>query len=239
MTEQIIDILKSDVIVSKKRGAFSTPAEITAHVNLRLDSAYSAKAIAESLKTLGWSVSGKRRIKRLGKACNFYHRQGDIESKALLDPSASANTQSEPQSKSSDVESLSEIDKTFKIARRDKEENLASIRKVEISSATHREKHLRLQLEKDRGELVSVKDVVQEWEMRLNELKIELFNLPLKYSSRWSSINDEAIIQEEFERELNTLCTRLAEGKNEAIKTKDEILENDRQTDTDNESEAI
>ena len=136
MTEQIAYVLKNDVIVSKQRGAFSTPTEITSHVNVCLDSAFSAKAIAECLKSLGWQVSGKKRVKRNGKACNFYFLANDIQSKALLSPSAKTSTKSEPQSEPKDTssegeESLSSIDKRFRSARADKERHLASTRSVE------------------------------------------------------------------------------------------------------------
>ena len=241
INEDIIKILNRDLTVSTERGVFSTPSEITAHVNALIDASYSSRAISLELQEIGWQKCGSSRAKRKhdNKAQCYYWKE-NRQLKALLDPSASTNTQSETQSKdtsSDDDESLASINRRFRSAQASKESWLSKIRETESETAKHREKHSRLQLEKDRGELVSVKEVVSEWEMRLNELKIELFNLPLKYSSRWSSINDETIIQEELERELNALCTRLSEGKNEAIKTKDERVENDRETD--NDSEAI
>ena len=98
MTEEIQAVLEKDILVSRKRGLFSTPTEIQNHLNQKLDSAYSTKAIAECLKLLGWQVSGKKRVKRNGKACNFYFLACDIQAKALLSPNAKTSTKSETES---------------------------------------------------------------------------------------------------------------------------------------------
>ena len=220
MTEQIIDILKSDVIVSKKRGEFSTPYELTAHVNLRLDSAYSAKAIAESLKSLGWQVSGKKRVKRNGKACNFYFLAGDIESKALLSPKAKNNAQSEPKSKDTSNESgesLSSIDKRFRAARADKERALASTRSVEVNTSKHKSEHLRIELETRRGELISKAEVQRVWERAIVYMKTNLYALPERLSQRWASESDSDKIHEEFIKELEALLTMFAADGEKAI----------------------
>ena len=235
INEHIREILNRDLIESTKRGVFSTPSEITAYVNGLLDASYSTRIISAELQEIGWKKCGTSRAKRkIDNRAQCYYWKQNRKQKALLTPSAQSQPQSNENS-SDDDESLASINRRFRSAQASKESWLSKIRETESETAKHREKHSRLQLEKDRGELVSVKEVVGEWEKRLNELKIELFNLPLKYSSRWSSINDETIIQEELERELNALCTRLAEGKNEAIKTKDERVENDREIDNDSE----
>ena len=235
MTEQIIDILKSDVIVSKMRGEFSTPSELTAHVNLKLDSAYSAKAIAESLKSLGWQVSGKKRVKRKGKACNFYYRQGDIESKALLSPSAKTDTKSEPKSNETG-ESLSSIDKRFRAARADKERHLASTRSVETKSATHREKHLELELQKERAELISKVEVQRVWERAIVYMKTNLYALPERLSHRWASESDSDKIHEEFLKELDALLSMFAaEGERIITQENEEDFTTDEVTDIGNE----
>ena len=219
MTEEIKSILESNIIVSKKRGLFSTPSEITSHVNVCLDSAFSAKAIAECLKSLGWQVSGKKRVKRNGKACNFYFLANDIHSKALLSPSASANTQSETQSKgdSSDGESLSEIDKTFKIARRDKERNLSQIRHVEISTSKVKRDHLEIQLATERGDLISVEEVKRVWDASIVYIKQGLYTLPSRFSERWASTTDDQIIFDELTSEIDALLNRFARDGERAV----------------------
>ena len=239
MTEEIKAILETDIIVSRERGLFSTPTEIQNHLNLKLDSAYSTKAIAECLKLLGWKVSGRRRIKRKGKACNFYYRQGDIESKALLSPKAKTNTQSETQSKdtsSESGESLSSIDKRFRAARADKERHLASTRSVEVNSAKHREKHLELELQKERAELISKSEVQRTWERAIVYMKTNLYTLPERFSQRWASEGSEEKIYEEFVKELDALLNRFAQdgervvtGENEEDFTTDEQPDAERE----------
>ena len=231
MTEEIQAVLETDILVSRERGLFSTPTEITNHLNQKLDSAYSTKAIAECLKHLGWQVSGKRRIKRKGKACNFYYRQGDIQSKALLSPSANTNTKSEPQSSGnpSESESLSEIDKTFKIARRDKERNLSQIRHVEISTSQVKRDHLEIQLAQERAELISKVEVKRVWERAIVYMKTNLYTLPERFSQRWASEGSEEKIYDEFIKELDALLNRFASDGERAVTQKDE------DTDTENE----
>ena len=231
MTEEIQAVLEKDILVSRERGAFSTPTEIQNHLNLKLDSAYSTKAIAECLKHLGWQVSGKRRIKRKGKACNFYHRQGDIESKALLSPSANSNDQSETQSSrnSSEGESLSEIDKSFKVARRDKEENLASIRKVEISTSRVKRDHLEIQLAQERAELISKVEVQRVWDASLVYMKTNLYTLPERFSQRWASEGSEEKIYDEFIKELDALLDRFASDGERAVTQENEDTETENE----------
>lgn len=234
MTEEIKAILESDILVSRKRGLFSTPTEIQNHLNLKLDSAYSAKAIAECLKLLGWQVSGKKRVKRNGKACNFYFLAGDIESKALLDPKAKTDT----QSKSSESgESLSSIDKRFRAARADKERHLASTRSVEVNSAKHRSQHLRIELEKERGELISVEKVKRVWEQAIVYLKTNLYTLPDRFSTRWASETDDQVIYDELVAELNFLCNKFAQEGEKVVTQDDEKKSNtDEASDIENEA---
>ena len=231
MNEEIQAVLEKDIILSRERGLFSTPTEITNHLNRRLDSSYSTRAIAECLKLLGWQVSGTRRIKRNGKTCNFYHIAGDIQAKALLSPSAKTNTQSEPQSKGdpSEGESLSEIDKTFKIARRDKEENLASIREVEISTSEVKRDHLEISLAKERAELISKVEVKRVWERAIVYIKTNLYTLPERFSQRWASEGSEEKIYDEFIKELDALLDRFASDGERVVTGENE------DTDTENE----
>ena len=232
MTEEIQAVLEKDILVSRERGAFSTPTEIQNHLNLKLDSAYSTKAIAECLKLLGWQVSGKKRVKRKGKACNFYHRQGDIHSKALLDPKASATTQSETQSKdtsSESGESLSSIERRFRSARADKERSLASTRSVEVSTSKVKRDHLEISLAKERGELISVEEVKRTWDASIVYMKTNLYTLPERFSQRWASEESEEKIYDEFLKELDALLDRFASdgeriitGENEDTETENE-----------------
>ena len=221
MTEEIQAILESDIIVSKKPGAFSTPTEITNHLNQKLDSAYSTKAIAECLKLLGWQVSGKKRVKRNGKACNFYFLDNDVHSKALLDPNAQTSTQSEPQSKSNEnsdeYESLAAIDRKFKIGRANKEISLSKTREIESKSAGHREKHLELELQKERRELISVEKVSRYWNEALMYMRNSLYELPMKFSDRWASEVDGGIIHDELIKELDIMCRRWSDQGEKAI----------------------
>lgn len=231
MTEEIKAILETDIIVSRKRGAFSTPTEVTKYLNGRLDSAYSAKAIAECLKQLGWKVSGKKRVKRKGKACNFYHLAGDIQSKALLDPNASAKTQS---NSAEGEEPLSSINRRFRISQADKEKSLANTREVETNTAKHRSEHLRIQLEKERGELVSVDKVTRDWNEALIALRSALYTIPLKYAARWASETSENVIDEEFITELDNVLRKLCEAEEEAIKPENEKDFTDTESDVEN-----
>ena len=152
MSEHISEILQRDLVVSTKRWAFSTPAEITEHVNALLNAEYSTRRISVELQSLGWQQCGSNRAKRNGRTCGYYFK-GNRKGKSLLSPIA--NTQSKSQSKeaSSEDETLASIDRRFKQARASKEQNLSDIRKVEIKTAAHRETHLRLQFEKERKEL--------------------------------------------------------------------------------------
>ena len=232
MTEEIQAVLEKDIILSRERGLFSTPTEITNHLNRRLDSSYSTRAIAECLKLLGWKVSGKKRVKRNGKACNFYFLTGDIESKALLDPKASANTntQSEPQSKSSESgESLSSIERRFRSARADKERSLASTRSVEVSTSEVKRDHLKISLAKERGELISVEEVKRTWDASLVYMKTNLYTLPERFSQRWASEGSEEKIYDEFIKELNALLDRFASDGERAVTQENEDTETENE----------
>ena len=74
MNEQILSILERDIVKSQDKKSFSTPAEITAHVNMILRSAYSAKVIAQSLKSLGWQCT-KQPMKRDGRTSRYYFQE--------------------------------------------------------------------------------------------------------------------------------------------------------------------
>ena len=231
MTEEIQAVLETDILVSRERGLFSTPTEIQNHLNRRLDSSYSTRAIAECLKRLGWKVSGKQRVKRQGKACNFYYRQGDIQSKALLSPCAKTNTQSESKSKDTSVEgeSLSEIDKTFKVARRDKERNLSQIRHVEISTSKVKRDHLEISLAKERSELIRKVEVRRVWQESLMYIKQGLYTLPSRFSERFASETNDQVIFDELTTEIDALLTRFARGGERAVTQEDEDTETENE----------
>ena len=190
------------------------------------------------MKLLGWKVSGKKRVKRNGKACNFYFLANDIQAKALLSPSAKTNTQSEPQSKGdpSEGESLSEIDKTFKIARRDKEENLASIRKVEISTSKVKRDHLEIQLAQERSELISKVEVKRVWERAIVYIKTNLYTLPERFAQRWASERSEEKIYDEFIKELDALLNRFASDGERIITQNEEDFTTVESTDVENDA---
>ncbi len=75
MSEHISEILQRDLVTSSKRGDFSTPKEITKHVNILLDSAYSTRRISVELQDLGWQQCGNSRTKRNGKTCGYYFKK--------------------------------------------------------------------------------------------------------------------------------------------------------------------
>ena len=229
--EEIAYILQRDLIISAKRGIFSNPSEITAHVNNLLDASFSSRAISVELQEIGWQRCGSSRAKRKhdNKSAAYYWKE-NRQSKALLLPSAKTNTQSEPQSKGdpSEGESLSEIDKTFKIARRDKEENLASIRKVEVSTSKVKRDHLEISLAKERSELISKVEVQRVWERAIVYIKTNLYTLPERFSQRWASEESEEKIYEEFIKELDALLNRFA-SDGERIITQNEDTETENE----------
>ena len=225
MSEDIQAIIENDLKVSTKKGAFSTPGEITNHVNLILDADYSTRRISQELQDLGWQQCGSNRARRKGKPEGFYYKK-TTKRKALLVRNSKSNSSPEPEpQKSDDGESLANIDRRFKVARADKERALADTRKVETKTAKHKSEHLKLQLAKERYEYISISDVKRDWEVALNDLKIELYNLPAKYASRWASIDSESQIHDEFEAELFTLCRRLATKGEEAVNPDSEKVE--------------
>ena len=214
--EEIAYILQRDLIISAKRGIFSNPSEITQHVNALLDASYSSRAISVELQEIGWQKCGTSRAKRNNKAHCYYWKQ-NRQSKALLSPSASGNTQSEPQSKSNEEESLAAIDRRFKIGRADKEISLSKTREIESKSATHREKHLELELQKERRELISVEKVSRYWNEAIMYMRNSLYELPMKFSDRWASEVDGGIIHDELIKELDIMCRKWSEQGEKVI----------------------
>ena len=165
-------------------------------------------------------MSGKKRVKRNKRACNFYHLAGDIESKALLTPSA--KTQS--NSASNEGESLSSIDKRFKLARASKEQNLSDIRKVEVTTSKVRRDHLEIQLARERKEFISPVDVRRGWAEAVNNLKVNLFLLPNALASRFASLEDEDQIHDDLKLELEKICHRLADAENDTVSPNEDEL---------------
>ena len=218
--EEIAYILQRDLIISAKRGIFSNPSEITQHVNALLDSSYSTRTISVELQEIGWQKCGTSRAKRNNKAHCYYWKQ-NRQSKALLSPSASANTQSEPQSKShensDEEENLASIDRRFKIGRANKEISLSKTREIESKSAEHREKHLELELQKERRELISVEKVSRYWNEAIMYMRNSLYELPMKFSDRWASEVDGGIIHDELVKELDIMCRRWSDQGEKAI----------------------
>ena len=225
MSEHISEILQRDLVVSTKRGEFSTPAEITEHVNALLDADYSTRRISVELQSLGWQRCGSNRAKRNGRTCGYYFK-GNRKGKALLSPIANTQSKSKSKEASSEDESLASIDRRFKHARASKEQNLSDIRKVEVKTASHRETHLRLQFEKERKELIPIEEVTKGWETALVTLKNELYALPLKLSGRFASLNDEGKIHDDFIQELDNMCNRLNRAEEEATVAEKDRLKN-------------
>ena len=242
MTEQVLQILERDVVASTDKTSFSTPREITDHVNNALQSAYSAKYIAGSMQLIGWAVSGAP-MKRLRKTCRYYTKlEGDISVWALLSPTdegigmGSAPPQDVNHANTTDdEESLSSIDRRFRGARADKERSLANTRAVETKTAGHRETHLKLQYEIERHEYISVSEVRRGWAEAVNLLKSNLYTLPTKYSSRFASMSNDTEINDELKSALDKICQRLADAENDVVSPNaDEIYKTqDRTTDVD------
>ena len=226
MSEQITEILQRALVVSTTRWAFSTPAEITEHVNTLLDSAYSRKVVADFMKVCGWQGCGTSRAKRNKRACGYYFKN-DRKNKALLEPKNSKSQSHSTNQSSADDESetLAAIDRRFRRARASKEQNLSDIRKVEVKTASHREIHLRLSYEKERKELLSVAEVKRSWETALINLKNGLYSLPLKLSARFASCESEVEIHDDFIKELDALCERLCRAEKEATVPEKDRLE--------------
>ena len=220
MNEQIQEILERDIVASPDRKQFSTPSELTDWVNLCLVSAYSAKAISESLKSLGWKCSIKP-IKRNRKACRYYFKEnlGGNISYACLKPTDERSSMGSisPQELPADKEDLKSINHRFLKARADKETALSKTRAVETNTASHREAHLEIQLAKERREFVSIADVIRDWEIALTQLRISLYTMPNKISARWASMDSETDIQEEMKKELDVICDRLATAGRDVI----------------------
>ena len=234
INEKIAEILNRDLLVSTERGVFSSPSEITAHVNGLLDASYSTRAISVELQELNWQRCGSSRAKRKhdNKSAAYYWKE-NRQQKALLLPST--KTQSNSASSGSG-ESLSSINRRFRSAQADKERSLASTRSIETNTSKHRENHLRIQLEKERGELVRIEKVVKDWNEALVALKSALYTIPLKYSARWASETNENVIDEEFITELDNVLRKLCEAKEEAIKQENEKkFTTDTKSDIENE----
>ena len=223
MTEQILDVLRRDIVQSKDKKQFSTPAEITSYVNLILKSAYSAKVIAQSLKSLGWQCT-KHPMKRDGKPCRYYFQE-NIEqldgaiSFALLKVNDEIGIcmDSTSHQDTAEDESLSEISRRYKSAQADKERHLSNTRRIETKTAAHRESHLEIQLAKERRSYVSIADVIRDWEIALTHLRLSLYQIAPKYGARWASMTSETEIQEEIKTELDVICERLATAGKDVI----------------------
>ena len=235
INEHISEILKRDLIESTKRGVFSSPSEITAHGNASLEASYSTRTISVELQEIGWQKCGTSRAKRKhdNRASCYYWKQ-NRKQKALLTPSA----QSQPDSsENEDGESLASINKRFRAAQADKERSLASTRSVETKSATHREKHLRLALERDRGELIEISEVQRVWNEALVYIKTGLYTLPSRFSERWASETDDGVIYDELVAELDFLCNKFAQEGEKVVTQNDEKKFNtDEVTDVENEA---
>ena len=220
MNEQILEILERSIVKSQDKKQFSTPAEITAYVNMILRSAYSAKVIAQSLKSLGWQ-RGRNPMKRDGRTSRYYFQQnlgGDI-SFALLKVNDEIGTRMDPHphQDTADQEDLKSINHRFLRARADKETALSKTRAVETMTASHRESHLEIQLAKERRDYVSIAEVIRDWEVALTHLRISLYTMPNKFSARWASISSETQIEDEMKKELDVICDKLATAGNDMI----------------------
>ena len=131
MSELIHEILNRDLAISTKRGDFSTPTEITSHLNALLEASYSTKKISLELQSMGWKPCGTSRARRRGKPQGYYFRH-DRKNKALLQ----SNAKSLPRKSNGDeAETLASVDHRFRVARADKERALANTRKVETTTA--------------------------------------------------------------------------------------------------------
>ena len=216
-------MLRRDIVQSNDKKQFSTPAEITSYVNMILRSAYSAKVIAQSLKSLGWQC-GKNPMKRDGRTSRYYFQEniekldGDI-SFAYLKVSDEIGTRMDPHphQDTAEDESLSEISRRYKSAQADKERHLSNTRRIETKTAAHRESHLEIQLAKERRSYVSIADVIRDWEIALTHLRLSLYQIAPKYGARWASMTSETEIQEEIKTELDVICGRLATAGKDVI----------------------
>ena len=244
MNEQILDVLRRDIGISEDRKSFSTPSEICEWVNICLSASYSAIAISKSLKSLGWQ-GAKSPIKKVKVACRYYYKELDgAISFAYLKPNDEIGTRMDSTTSrqeltyanTADDESLSAIDKRFKIARASKEQNLSDIRLVQVTTEQIRSEHIKIQLAKERKEYILVTDAVQEWNTALNFLKQSLFSLPDKLSTRFASLTDDEQIHEELKGELNQMCDRLSDAKDGALgENEDDLYKTqDRTSEVDN-----
>ena len=133
MSESVIEIIKRDIIPSTDRRKFSTPRDVTNHVNELLSASYSAKKIGELMKICGWYTCGNMRLKKHGKTSRFYHLDGDPKSLAFLMPTDSGRASSMGPELHQDLQSdetLDAISKRYKRAQADKERALANTRKI-------------------------------------------------------------------------------------------------------------
>ena len=216
INEEISEILNRDLIVSTERGFFSSPSEITQHVNALLDASYSTRAISTELQEIGWQRCGSSRAKRKhdNKSAAYYWKE-NRQSKALLLPST--KTQSNSASSEDEDESLASIDRRFKIGRANKEISLSKTREIESKSAKHREKHLELELQKERRELISVEKVSRYWNEAIMYMRNSLYELPMKFSDRWASEVDGGVIHDELIKELDIMCRKWSDQGEKAI----------------------
>ena len=235
INEEITKILNRDLVVSTERGVFSSPSEITQHVNALLDASYSTRTISAELQEIGWKKCGTSRAKRkIDNRAQCYYWKQNRKQKALLNPSANTNTQSNDTS-SEDGESLASINRRFLASRADKEKSLSKTRETETESAKHKSEHLRIELETKRGELISKAEVKRVWERAIVYMKTNLYTLPERFSQRWASESDSEKIYDEFIKELDALLNRFAQdgervvtGENEKDFTDDEASDVER-----------
>ena len=222
MNEQIQEILERSIIKSQDKKLFSIPSEITAYVNMILESAYSSKVIAQCLKSIGWQCS-KKPLKRDGKTCRYYFKENldGTKSFALLKPNDEIGNRMDSTSHQGlnhadtgeDDETLGSIERRFKLARASKEQNLSDIRLAQITTEQIRSEHIKIQLGKERKEYILVSDAINEWNTALNFLKQTLFSLPDRVSTRFASLQDDDQIHTELHHELTDMCERLSRAK--------------------------
>ena len=225
MNEEISQILNRDLIVSNKRGVFSSPNEICKHVNTLLDASFSSRAISVELQEIGWQRCGSSRAKRkIDNRASAYYWKENRQSKALLSP----NAQSQHKS-AEDGESLSSINRRYRAAQADKERALASTRSVEVSTSKVKRDHLEISLARERNELISVDEVQRIWQASLVYIKQGLYTLPSRFSERWAGITNDQIISDELTTQIDALLTRFAQDGERVVTGENEDTETDNE----------
>ena len=230
MNEDITEILNRDLLGSKERGIFSNPSEITAHVNGLLDSSYSTRVISVELQEIGWQKCGTSRAKRKhDNRAQCYYWKENRQSKALLSPRANTNTHTKSKGDSSESgESISSINRRFRIWQAEKEKNLAQIRHVEISTSKVKRDHLQIQLAAERGELISAQEVKCVWDASIVYIKQGLYTLPSRFSERFASETDDQVIFDELTTEIDAILNRFARDGERAVTGENEDTETEK-----------